>query len=50
LAGRAAYPVGSQCAHHSDAQIAEISGSIKAFGFSNPILVGALLQMETLRR
>src|SRR5450830_1855092 len=26
---------------HSDAQIAEISGSIKAFGFSNPILVGA---------
>jgi DNA modification methylase len=26
---------------HSDAQIAEISGSIQAFGFSNPILVGA---------
>jgi ParB-like chromosome segregation protein Spo0J len=26
---------------HSDAQIAEIAGSIKAFGFSNPILVGA---------
>jgi DNA modification methylase len=26
---------------HSDAQIAEIAGSIKAFGFSNPILVGS---------
>jgi len=26
---------------HSEAQIAEIAGSIKAFGFSNPILVGA---------
>src|SRR6516162_6721808 len=26
---------------HSDAQIAEIMGSIRAFGFSNPILVGA---------
>jgi ParB-like chromosome segregation protein Spo0J len=26
---------------HSDTQIAEIAGSIKAFGFSNPILVGA---------
>ena len=26
---------------HSDAQIAEIAGSIQAFGFSNPILVGA---------
>src|SRR5690348_9752879 len=25
---------------HSEAQIAEIAGSIKAFGFSNPILVG----------
>jgi DNA modification methylase len=25
---------------HSDAQVAEIAGSIKAFGFSNPILVG----------
>jgi DNA modification methylase len=25
---------------HSDAQIAEIAGSIQAFGFSNPILVG----------
>ena len=25
---------------HSDAQIAEIAGSIRAFGFSNPILVG----------
>src|ERR1044071_6734841 len=24
---------------HSDAQIAEIAGSIRAFGFSNPILV-----------
>src|ERR1700737_4477141 len=26
---------------HSAAQIAEIAGSIRAFGFSNPILVGA---------
>ena len=26
---------------HSDAQIAEISGSIQAFGFSNPILIAA---------
>src|SRR5665811_544033 len=26
---------------HSDAQIAEIAGSIQAFGFSNPILVGS---------
>lgn len=26
---------------HSDAQIAEIAGSIRAFGFTNPILVGA---------
>jgi len=26
---------------HSDTQIAEIAGSIRAFGFSNPILVGA---------
>jgi ParB-like chromosome segregation protein Spo0J len=26
---------------HSEAQIAEIAGSIRAFGFSNPILVGA---------
>ena len=26
---------------HSDAQVAEIAGSIQAFGFSNPILVGA---------
>src|SRR5437870_3282062 len=26
---------------HSDAQIAEIAGSIRTFGFSNPILVGA---------
>src|ERR1700716_3522969 len=25
---------------HSDAQIAEIAGSIRAFGFTNPILVG----------
>ena len=25
---------------HSDAQIAEIAGSIRGFGFSNPILVG----------
>src|SRR5882724_9355049 len=25
---------------HSDAQIAEIAGSIQAFGFTNPILVG----------
>ena len=25
---------------HSDAQVAEIAGSIRAFGFSNPILVG----------
>lgn len=26
---------------HNDAQIAEIAGSIRAFGFANPILVGA---------
>src|SRR5690349_12671707 len=26
---------------HSPAQVAEIAGSIRAFGFSNPILVGA---------
>src|SRR5512143_2420687 len=26
---------------HSDAQIAEIAGSIKAFGFTNPILIGS---------
>jgi ParB-like chromosome segregation protein Spo0J len=26
---------------HSDTQIAEIAGSIRAFGFTNPILVGA---------
>src|SRR5438477_12203354 len=26
---------------HSAAQVAEIAGSIRAFGFSNPILVGA---------
>src|SRR5450759_3397172 len=26
---------------HNDAQVAEIAGSIQAFGFSNPILVGA---------
>ena len=25
---------------HNDAQVAEIAGSIRAFGFSNPILVG----------
>jgi ParB-like chromosome segregation protein Spo0J len=25
---------------HSDAQIAEIAGSIRTFGFTNPILVG----------
>jgi ParB-like chromosome segregation protein Spo0J len=25
---------------HSDVQIAEIAGSIRAFGFSNPVLVG----------
>src|ERR1700742_2046846 len=25
---------------HSDAQVAEIAGSIQAFGFTNPILVG----------
>jgi DNA modification methylase len=25
---------------HSDAQVAEIAGSVRAFGFSNPILVG----------
>src|SRR5690348_18144484 len=25
---------------HSDAQVAEIAGSIKAFGFTNPVLVG----------
>src|SRR6195256_5722960 len=27
---------------HSDAQVAEIAGSIRAFGFTNPILVGEL--------
>src|SRR3979411_248056 len=26
---------------HSDTQIAEIAGSIRAFGFTNPILVGS---------
>jgi hypothetical protein len=26
---------------HSPAQVAEIAGSIRAFGFSSPILVGA---------
>lgn len=26
---------------HSEAQIAEIAGSIRAFGFANPILVGS---------
>lgn len=26
---------------HSDAQVAEIAGSIRAFGFTNPLLVGA---------
>jgi hypothetical protein len=26
---------------HSEAQVAEIAGSIRAFGFSNPVLVGA---------
>ena len=26
---------------HSDAQVAEIAGSIRAFGFRNPILVSA---------
>ena len=26
---------------HSDTQVAEIAGSIRAFGFSNPILVGS---------
>src|SRR5438477_11914147 len=25
---------------HSEAQVAEIAGSIRAFGFSNPLLVG----------
>ena len=25
---------------HSDAQIAEVAGSIRAFGFTNPILAG----------
>src|SRR3954471_19272495 len=25
---------------HSDAQVAEIAGSIRSFGFANPILVG----------
>src|ERR1700760_73793 len=25
---------------HSDAQVAEIAGSIRAFGFTNPILIG----------
>jgi ParB-like chromosome segregation protein Spo0J len=25
---------------HSDAQVAEIAGSIRAFGFTNPVLVG----------
>jgi len=26
---------------HSDAQVAEIAGSIRAFGVSNPILIGS---------
>ena len=26
---------------HSDTQVAEIAGSIRAFGFANPVLVGA---------
>src|SRR5258708_35979336 len=25
---------------HSDAQVAEIAGSIRAFGFTNPVLIG----------
>ena len=34
-------PASRNARTHSDAQIAEIAGSIRAFGFANPILVGA---------
>src|SRR5262245_32014137 len=33
-------PYGKNARTHSDVQVAEIAGSIRAFGFSNPILVG----------
>jgi DNA modification methylase len=33
-------PYAKNARTHSDAQVAEIAGSIRAFGFSNPILVG----------
>jgi DNA modification methylase len=33
-------PYGRNARTHSDAQVAEIAGSIRAFGFANPILVG----------
>src|ERR1700704_3722941 len=33
-------PYANNARTHSDAQVAEIAGSIRAFGFSNPILVG----------
>src|SRR5712671_110096 len=34
-------PFAGNARTHSASQIAEIAGSIRAFGFSNPILVGA---------
>jgi DNA modification methylase len=34
-------PAARNARTHSDAQIAEIAGSIRAFGFANPILVGS---------
>src|SRR5580693_8768450 len=33
-------PFARNARSHSDAQIAEIAGSIRAFGFTNPVLVG----------
>ena len=33
---------------HSDAQVAEIAGSIRAFGFSNPILIGTEVQRQLI--
>src|SRR5262245_55488244 len=35
---------------HSDAQVAEIAGSIRAFGFTNPVLVGEEGEVRRLRR
>src|ERR1700716_1495879 len=34
-------PYAGNARTHSASQVAEIAGSIRAFGFSNPILVGA---------